>query len=252
MCKGSFNLPAWLTRGFAALWTLCLKCVHPSSIIERTPETCHLLELPIELRLQIWDFVYSGTYLLHVTVDTETVYIDPHLYYDFTWSPTNNIPALLQTCRLINEEATPALYASTEFLIDIYGKPAEKTLKPTAFEIQNHAFLKHATRIEELEVFQNDDVAAVTIAQTFQSFINMLLPDKRVALATFEVHLTKEPPENMDPVFQALLDWKCGPSLYTVHFNDGGNLADEQHSWDSIYLSPGIAKRVSELHTLRQ
>ncbi|KAK5740636.1 hypothetical protein LTR17_004441 [Elasticomyces elasticus] len=200
---------------------------------------------------KIWDFVHSSTYLLHVTVDTETVYIDPHLYYDFTWSPTSNIPALLRTCRLINEEATPALYASTEFLIDIYGKPAEKTLKPTAFEIQNHAFLKHATTIQELDVFQSDDVAAIAIAQSLQWFISMLSPEKPVALTTFEVHLTKTPPENMDPVFQALLGWNCGPGLYMVYFNDGGNLNDEQHSWNDIYISPGVAKRVSELYTLR-
>ncbi|KAK5708920.1 hypothetical protein LTR17_020248 [Elasticomyces elasticus] len=193
--------------------------------------------------MSISDSVYSSTYFVHVTVDTETVYISPHLYHDPTWSPARNIPALLRTRRLVNEEATPALYASTEFLVDIYGQLAKKTLKTTAFEIQNHAFLKHATRIEELDIFQSDDVAAVTIAQTFQSFISMLSPDKRVALATFEVHLTKEPPENMDPVFQALLDWNCGPSLYMVYFVDGGNLADEQHSWDDIYLSPGVADR---------
>ncbi|KAK4902883.1 hypothetical protein LTR27_000822 [Elasticomyces elasticus] len=250
--KGSFNILGWVAQGSAALWRLCTKCVKRTPISERTPRRCHLLELPVELRLQIWDFVYSSTYLLHITVDTETVYINSHLYYDPPWTPARNIPALLRTCRLVNEDATPALYASTEFLIDIYGKPAKRTLRPTAFEIQNHAFLKHATRIEELEIFQSDDVAAVTIAQTFPSFISMLSPDKRVALATFEVHLTKEPPENMDPVFQALLDWNCGPSLYMVYFDDGGNLADEQHSRNSIYLSPGVAERVGELHTLRQ
>ncbi|KAK3627384.1 hypothetical protein LTR22_022768 [Elasticomyces elasticus] len=252
MVKGSFNIPGWVAQGSAALWRLCTKCVKRTPISERTPRRCHLLELPIELRLQIWEFVYSSTYLLHITVDTETVYINPHLYYDPSWTPARNIPALLRTCQLINEETSPALYASTRFLVDIYGERANGTLKSTAFEIQDFAFLKHATRIEELDVFQGDDVAVITIAQRLQSFISMLSPDKRVALATFEVHLTKEPPDNMDPVFQALLDWKCGPSLYTVYFNDGGNLADEQHSWDSIYLSPDVANRVSELYTLRQ
>ncbi|KAK4956754.1 hypothetical protein LTR10_006282 [Elasticomyces elasticus] len=216
MCKG------WIAQGSAALWRLCTKCVKRTPISERTPRRCHLLELPVELRLQIWDFVYSTTYLLHITVDTETVYINPHLYYDPPWTPARNIPALLRTCKLVNEEASPALYASTKFLVDIYGKPAENTLKSAAFEIQDLAFLKRAARIEELDIFQSDDVAAVTIAQSLQAFISMLSSGKPVALTTFEVYLTKEPPENMDQVFRALLDWNCGPSLYTVYFDDGG------------------------------
>ncbi|KAK3656869.1 hypothetical protein LTR56_002850 [Elasticomyces elasticus] len=253
MCKGLFNIRGWVAQGSAALWRLCTKCVTRTPISERsTPRRCHLLELPVELRLQIWDFVYSSTHLLHITVDTEAVYINLHLYYDPPWTPARNIPALLRTCQLINEEASPALYASTKFLVDVYGEPAYGTLKSTAFEIYDFAFLKHATRIEELDVFQgDDDVAAITIAQRLQSFISRLSPEKQVALTTFEIYLAKESPEDMDPIFQAILDWNCGPSLYMVYFVDGGNLADEQHSWDDVYLSPGIAKRVGELYTLR-
>jgi hypothetical protein len=79
---------------------------------------CHLLKLPVELRLDIYRHVFClprhAYFAVLDTVSVEFEDVDPRSY-----QPGWNMAELLCTCRRIYEEAAPMLYSETKFEIDI-------------------------------------------------------------------------------------------------------------------------------------
>ena len=83
-----------------------------------TPGRCYLIELPTELRLRIYEFVFNKP--LRVSIDwcSESWWLrekpeEPE-GYDFR-PPPRNVSSLLKTCRLINREASPVRFGTVWF-----------------------------------------------------------------------------------------------------------------------------------------
>ncbi|KAK5167366.1 uncharacterized protein LTR77_007065 [Saxophila tyrrhenica] len=113
--------------------------------LERTPtpneETGHsyLLDLPPELRLRIYDFVYEGYAGKRITCFITTEGALGYDGYDNPGPPFEaTTSALFRTCRMIHWEALPVLYESVHSQLSLLSKSgrlgkwskAEKRWKP--------------------------------------------------------------------------------------------------------------------------
>ena len=83
-------------------------------------QPCHLLRLPAELRLQIYDHVFQ--------IKTVHLWIDWNVYRWRSYTPT--APAsLLFTCKTINQEAASAFYDKTTIhfsICDEFERPLSR------------------------------------------------------------------------------------------------------------------------------
>ena len=79
--------------------------------------SCYLLKLPAELRLRIYEHV--------LTHDGAFLWLNTYGRWS-SWSQeislNQDAKALLKTCRIINQEATPILYKKVHFRLHVDGK----------------------------------------------------------------------------------------------------------------------------------
>lgn len=83
-----------------------------SSRLVEIPPTCSLLEVPPELRLNIYNHLMSDDTDVAVCIDDNTFYVSREM------SPRPDFIALLRTCKLINKEFHDTLWAALRF--DVY------------------------------------------------------------------------------------------------------------------------------------
>jgi hypothetical protein len=79
---------------------------------------CYLLELPTELRLEIYSHIFTLTHSVILAV-VDSVYVKFNGITPGRYKPRWIYGNLLQTCRTIYREAAPALYGQAHFTIDI-------------------------------------------------------------------------------------------------------------------------------------
>ncbi|KAK4954618.1 hypothetical protein LTR10_008051 [Elasticomyces elasticus] len=85
---------------------------------------CYLLELPKELRLCIYDFIYDGEYGLDLEVDiNRVVRAEWHLRTRDRWShgPTH-YAALPKTCRFLHNEVASPMLQGTHFALSMNAR----------------------------------------------------------------------------------------------------------------------------------
>lgn len=94
-----------------------------------TEGRCHLLELPAELRLRIFEYALAPTGVLSLLSSSAK---------RFTVSPTIN-SAILGTCRQINHEAADMLYSENEICLGVDAHDTCVSLKymPTRFRVKH-------------------------------------------------------------------------------------------------------------------
>jgi len=85
-----------------------------SSPAASSDSPCYLLELPPELRVLMYSFLYSGPLGLSLDLYDEA-YLSPVTYS----KPDNGALALLQTCKTIHFEATATFHDALELDVDV-------------------------------------------------------------------------------------------------------------------------------------
>jgi hypothetical protein len=115
--------------------------------------TCHLLELPTELRLGIYEFIFETDYECLIGLHGGRTPIAKGLMLS-----SNNcgpiplrLAALLRTCRTVLDEALPILYQQTTFTfsINIYSHQGIRTNRHRSMP---YSSLRHMSHIRQITV----------------------------------------------------------------------------------------------------
>jgi len=119
--------------------------------------SAHLLSLAPELRLLIYEFLWTGTQPaeVHIKSDDSRLccvgtkfdgkrQLPPSRWPDNRVVIDENTYSLLKTCRLIHNEATPVAYEKTHFDVLVSCAGDSKTMKPVW---QGMDFLAHAVSV---------------------------------------------------------------------------------------------------------
>jgi len=111
-----------------------------------TQQRCHLLELPVELRVRIYEHLYSETATLSIDVNVQGI-------YELWPSGDSDVqrPALLETCQLIREEAHPIMYATTILNVELHGGDDRPYRKEYGW-LESCLSLCHLGKVGELKI----------------------------------------------------------------------------------------------------
>ncbi|KAK4896817.1 hypothetical protein LTR27_005414 [Elasticomyces elasticus] len=190
------------------------------------PQKCHLLELPPELRLLIYDFVYARDFKHVITIDSIMV-VSVKLFSNDV-GRFGHFAALLRTCTLIRHEAEPVLFEASPFDIYIEGEPHpyEKCWKGT---LHTCSFMRHITDIRKLEtcvpdVDNNEDNAVRCV----EGLVNGLSNNKRYRVDSIESWRGDDTWAQNNRVIAALMGLNCKPGVKFLLFegDDEVKLAD--------------------------
>lgn len=110
---------------------------------EKPPEEqrCPLLELPAELRLQIYDYLYY--------VKTIHIWLDWNVYRWRAYIPDGSI-YLLRTCKAILREAAPVFYDKTTVhfsICDEFERPLSRYYRFSTLQNLNAAAFNHVSKV---------------------------------------------------------------------------------------------------------
>lgn len=113
---------------------------------------CHLLDLPPELRLEIYGWLFDAA--LEVQLDVlDDIFIDA----DITGPPEAFLGVkLLQTCRIIHKEAEPILYHHAVFNLEVADgeeRLDDDHLAVNLGSIHNCRYLLHRIRMAKLTMY---------------------------------------------------------------------------------------------------
>jgi len=193
-----------------------------------TAQRCFLLELPAELRLRIYDYVYNERCLVQLIVDSKRVYhtlCNPLAPFGSGSTRFTKHAALLKTCRLICKEAAPVLYSTLYANISAYlgSERHQGTDQRDAGALESCTFLPHITEIGKLTIYTRDGaVDASAVAARLRQLISALAglgPEPMVdciELTTVsEAWFSGESPDKtaLDPIVRALIDWNVRPAV---------------------------------------
>ncbi|KAK3623490.1 hypothetical protein LTR56_021580 [Elasticomyces elasticus] len=189
-------------------------------------QKCHLLELPPELRLLIYEFVYAGDFRHEIVLDSIMV-VSVNLSSDDV-GRFAHFAALLRTCTLIRHEAEPVLYEAAPLDIYIEGEAYlyEKCWKG---ELHTCPFIKHITNIKKLEICVSDvNNSEDNAVRCIDGLINALPDKKRYGLDSIELWRGDDTWVNKTRVITALMGLNCKPGVRFLLFEgeDEVKLAD--------------------------
>lgn len=104
-------------------------------------QRCFLLELPAELRLQIYDYIFQ--------VKTIHIWIDWNVYRWRAYTPDGTIH-LLRTCKTILREAAPVFYEKTTVhfsICDEFERPLSRYYRFSALKNLNATAFNHVSKV---------------------------------------------------------------------------------------------------------
>ena len=168
---------------------------------------CLLLELPTELRLRIYDFVFEEM--------DYTVTLDNSHSREITFgiSPTDRTcPALLQTCKTVHSELVPALYI--DFILHLRFKhtdspfqdvsPVDEKLAPFKSILKS---IQHVCLV--LKIGSDDS----WVMKDVQSMVEAL--EEAQNLKSCSIQLSVEPIYSTSTVVSFLI-WSCNEVLFRI------------------------------------
>ncbi|KAK3114782.1 hypothetical protein LTR53_006559 [Teratosphaeriaceae sp. CCFEE 6253] len=229
---------------------------------------CHLLGLPKELRLSIYECVYDERYRFPIflghpdgfTLITWKLIDGDQIPY--TWAyEAKQLPHLLYTCRLIAQEATPVLYDSIIFGAHFSGRRGPQ-MSGTVWDLARCPFL---SQIRRLDICSTDDVESV--AHHIDLFTRKLHSSRPVKLKGVRLRFQRnvrvrdpngvlmQPPRYewtgisearvADPVHLALMRIRCAPGFPLLHQLESRPCASEGvyaafKTWSKARIDCGV------------
>ncbi|KAK5744594.1 hypothetical protein LTR17_001989 [Elasticomyces elasticus] len=183
----------------------------------QAPSRSQFLELPTELRLLIYDFVYATDY-------RPAIYI----YGNSTKKGrlTNRGPqggarpcllGLPQTCKAIYKEALPVLYRTQSFHVQVLRSWAADTSFPMTV-IRSWAFTKYIKKVD-MSVYARTHEEIASVAEGLKMFCEVFegTIDREIRL-----HLGVKPgPGCGDSVYKALMAARLGEDVTLYHALQG-------------------------------
>ena len=143
---------------------------------------CFLLDLPPELRLRVYDYIYVQPLICHLTVVRHARIYRHQFFLEEDVSHPCQVAALMKTCKITAQEATPILFDTVTFVLDFQHTFQEK------YPV-DHAFLKHARRIDiYIRTFMSSAVATKAeavraVCQSLSNHHSLCINDIHVEMA---------------------------------------------------------------------
>ncbi|KAK4917728.1 hypothetical protein LTR49_014405 [Elasticomyces elasticus] len=179
----------------------------------RTPARCQLLELPTELRLLIYDFVYDTDYKPAVHIYENWSMTGRLTYQGPTGDARPCLSGLPHTCKAIYKEALPVVYRTQSFHVQVLWSWSANTSVPTTV-FRSCAFVQY---IENMDITVTAySAGAVTSAATrlvsfLAAFDGTINGDIRLHLGTYPA------PGRGDRLYQALMTTRIGERAMLYH-----------------------------------
>ncbi|KAK5701233.1 hypothetical protein LTR17_022768 [Elasticomyces elasticus] len=86
---------------------------------DHNSKRCHLLEIPPEMRVRIYEYVYDEHNVLEICITEQGTVLRSETGDATRDQMMRHLPSLLKTCTLISREANPGLYRSLQFSVGI-------------------------------------------------------------------------------------------------------------------------------------
>lgn len=125
-------------------------------------QPCHLLKLPLELRLEIYDYLYTGPFVWKAVV-RDSVFVgrttdEKSLPRDETaLRPDRGSLALLRTCKSIRDEVSPIFYDNLTLTIHVVQYHDEDAnLSPQLIRLSPVARLSVLLRVKGMKIHMCD------------------------------------------------------------------------------------------------
>ncbi|KAK4902564.1 hypothetical protein LTR27_000501 [Elasticomyces elasticus] len=198
---------------------------------KRKSSRCYLLELPPELRLEIYDYLFIEKYEVLLTVDRDcemqTCLRNPESGSAVPKKEARKLSALLKTCKTLATEVTPVLSQNLHFHIHL-SPDMGSNLSPQKKLRKLHQcqFAKHI-RMMSISVTAPDHAAAASAGERLRMLTKVLQPDRTIKLDTLRLYFsTVDMMGAADPILKALMAINCkkGFKLYysSSKFDSGG------------------------------
>ncbi|KAK5717100.1 hypothetical protein LTR15_008989 [Elasticomyces elasticus] len=120
---------------------------------EHNSKRCHLLELPAELRVRIYEYVYDELNLVEICIVEHGTMLRKDTGGADQDQMIRQLPSLLKTCTFISREANPVLYQSLQFCVCIdsaFGSPFTAGHRTELCSIRDCLFFRNVQRLRFL------------------------------------------------------------------------------------------------------
>ncbi|KAK4950345.1 hypothetical protein LTR10_011326 [Elasticomyces elasticus] len=226
---------------------------------KREPGRCYLLEVPPELRLHIYEFLYADEYQV-------AIYVFPNSEMQSQISKTSfrpngpnakHLTALLMSCKLVNKEATPILYQILHFSLCFRNGGRKASYRKGLGQLRQCQFAK---RIEKMSILirvdhEDDSDRAV---ERLDVFFKTLQPDRTIKIVKMWLTIGNHP-GMADAVLRVLMCLNCrkGFEVYRAWANGaqrGLPVAATEKCWQDFLkwsraVAVGIDGRPCHLET---
>ncbi|KAK5687027.1 hypothetical protein LTS10_001164 [Elasticomyces elasticus] len=146
---------------------------------------CHLMEIPPELRLRVYDYIYDQRQTCLFDVGSTG-----HMYLKLSPGP---IAALTSTCHAIRTEVLPILYGVSRFHLHIYDNsdmPLEAHLQIVAGQLRTCVFLKHVCLLHiKVDMNVSREEKRYDLAQQLRELVELAGTASNGRLAVEEIEI---------------------------------------------------------------
>ncbi|KAK5684503.1 hypothetical protein LTS10_004373 [Elasticomyces elasticus] len=181
---------------------------------KRKSSRCYLLELPPELRLEIYDYLFTEKYEVLLTIDRDCE-MQAHLMNPESGSAVpkkevRKLSALLKTCKTLATEVTPVLFQNLYFRIHLSpGMGSNLSPQKKLRKLHRCQFAKHI-RMISISVTAPDHAAAASAGERLRMLTKVLQPGRTIKLDTLRLHFsTVDMMAAADPILKATMAINC-------------------------------------------
>ncbi|KAK5738568.1 hypothetical protein LTR17_005904 [Elasticomyces elasticus] len=214
---------------------------------------CYLLELPKELRLCIYDFIYDGEYGLDLEVDiNRVVRAEWHLRIRDRWShgPTH-YAALSKTCRFLHNEVASPMLRGTHFALRMNARRqwSDADLQFGSMR-RDWRLLERIKTLDSISIWIMIDTSGRSDKEVnadlslVRDCVNALSSSEPVQLSNLCVKFwtLAASPGIADPIIKALDTLKCTPGAVLTTSQHSPTRVDRYSAvdWDSANISRDV------------
>ncbi|KAK3644946.1 hypothetical protein LTR56_009333 [Elasticomyces elasticus] len=215
-----------------------------------TSKRCHLLELPAELRVRIYEYLYDSAHTVDLYIfrqgnvirreDSDTTTTQRQL--------TCNLPSLLKTCKLISREANPVLYRSLVFSVSIDAAPYRNFWQFVDLgRVGDCLFFRNVQRIRLFIRLRSYTMSLRTSEYLDSIWGNRAtLAAKTLVIVKVSVFSHEHAGDAVDGVYATLatLSYRPGAKWYCSQDSSGRPRFVSEHAWKDFEQKTGVLRYV--------
>ncbi|KAK5710708.1 hypothetical protein LTR15_012864 [Elasticomyces elasticus] len=199
---------------------------------KRKSGRCYLLELPPELRLKIYDYLFTEKLDVLLTIyrdcEMQTHLKNPESGSAVSKKEVRKLSALLKTCKALATEITPILFKNLQFRIHLSPDTGNISFQKKLRKLHRCQFAKHI-RAMSISVTAGDHSAVASAGERLRMLTKVFQPGRMIKLDTLRLYFsTVDMMGAADPILKATMAINCkkGFKLYYSSFDSGSGGRD--------------------------